>query len=111
MTRLSAPEPSSRSIFQQFTDKSDFKLENIEPQFQRRLTEAVLSGAQVLEQIVADNLTEAEAYKLEYEQMREYALAGKRELIDTANRLTRTFAHRAHRGLDRVGNPRASVGN
>lgn len=61
--------------------KRDFKLANIEPLFQRNLTEAVLSGATVIEQVMIDSLTEAAAYKLEYDQLREYVLAGKREQL------------------------------
>jgi hypothetical protein len=38
--------------------KRDYKLANIEPLFQRNLTEAVLSGATVIEQVLIDNLTE-----------------------------------------------------
>ena len=36
---------------------------------QRNLTKAVLSGAKVIEQVLADNLTETAAYKLEYEDI------------------------------------------
>jgi hypothetical protein len=61
--------------------KRDYKLSNIDPLFQRNLTEAVLSGAKVIEQVMIDNLTEAAAYKLEYDQLREYVLAGKREQL------------------------------
>jgi len=59
----------------------DYKLENIEARLQRHLTEAVLSGAEVIEQVIVDNLTEKEAYKLEYDHLREYVLAGKREQL------------------------------
>jgi hypothetical protein len=59
----------------------DYKLGNIGSRLQRNLTEAVISGAMVVEQIIVDNLTEKEAYKLEYEQLREYVLAGKREQL------------------------------
>jgi hypothetical protein len=61
--------------------KRDYKLANIEPLFQRNLTEAVLSGATVIEQVMIDNLTETAAYKIEYDQLREYVLAGKREQL------------------------------
>jgi hypothetical protein len=61
--------------------KRDYKLANIEPLFQRNLTEAVLSGATVIEQVLIDNLTEAAAYKHEYDKMHEYVLAGKREQL------------------------------
>ena len=61
--------------------KRDFRLENIEPLFQRNLTEAVLSGAKVIEQVLIDDLTEAMAYKLEYQHLREYVLAGKRDQL------------------------------
>jgi hypothetical protein len=45
------------------------------------LTEAVLSGAKAIEQVLIDNLTETTAYKLEYDQLRVYVLAGKREQL------------------------------
>jgi hypothetical protein len=47
----------------------------------RNLTEAVISGAKVIEQVIVDNLTEKEAHKLEYDHLREYVLAGKREQL------------------------------
>src|SRR5947208_13573437 len=59
----------------------DYRLRNIGSRLQRNLTEAVLSGAMVIEQILVDNLTEKAAYKLEYDQMREYVLTGKREQL------------------------------
>jgi len=39
----------------------------------------VLSGAKVIERVLVDNLTETAAYKLEYDQLREYVFAGKRD--------------------------------
>jgi hypothetical protein len=59
----------------------DYRLQNIGSRLQRNLTEAVLSGAKVIEQVLIDNLTETEAYRLEYDQLREYVLAGKREQL------------------------------
>jgi hypothetical protein len=59
----------------------DFKLRSIGSRLQRHLTEAVISGAEVIEQVIVDNLTEKEAYKLEYEHMRECVLAGKRDQL------------------------------
>ena len=58
-----------------------FKLRNIGSRFQQNLTRAVLSGAKVVEQILVDDLTEKEAYKLEYEKLREYVYAGKRDQL------------------------------
>ena len=43
-----------------------FKLKNVSPLFQRKLTEAVMKGAVVEEVVLADNLTPKQAYKLEY---------------------------------------------
>ena len=43
----------------------------------KNLTKAVLSGAKVVERVLADGLTDKEAYKLEYEKLREYVFAGK----------------------------------
>jgi hypothetical protein len=60
--------------------KRDFRLSNIGT-MQRNLTKAFLSGTQVIEQILIDNLTEKEAYKLEYDKLREYVLAGKRDQL------------------------------
>lgn len=59
----------------------DYRLHNIQSRLQRNLTEAVLSGAKVVEKVRVDNLTETAAYKLEYDQLREYVLAGSREQL------------------------------
>jgi hypothetical protein len=45
--------------------KRDFRLQSIGPRLQRNLTKAFLSGAEVIEQALIDNLTETAAYKLE----------------------------------------------
>lgn len=58
-----------------------FKLQSVGPRFQKKLTAAVLSGAKVVEQVLVDNLTEKAAYKLEYEKLQEYVLAGKRDQL------------------------------
>jgi hypothetical protein len=54
-----------------------FKLRSIGSRFQQNLTRAVISGANVVEQVLVDELTEKAAYKLEYEKLREYVYAGK----------------------------------
>jgi hypothetical protein len=59
----------------------EFRLENIGSRLQRNLTEAVLSGEKVVEQILIDGLSEKAAYKLEHDQLREYVLAGRREQL------------------------------
>ncbi len=59
----------------------DYRLENIGSRLQRKLTEAVLAGENVTEQVITENLTERAAYKLEYDQFRENVLAGKREQL------------------------------
>jgi hypothetical protein len=59
--------------------KRDFRL-NI-GRMQRNLTKAFLSGAQVIEQVLIDDLTEKDAYKLEYDKLREYVFAGKRDQL------------------------------
>jgi hypothetical protein len=61
--------------------KRDFRLRSIGSRLQRGLTKAFLSGAQVIEQVLMDDLTEKEAYKLEYDKLREYAFARKREQL------------------------------
>jgi hypothetical protein len=58
-----------------------FKLRSIGSRFQQNLTRAVLSGAKVVEQVLVDDLTEKEAYKLEYEKLRKYVYAGKRDQL------------------------------
>jgi hypothetical protein len=60
--------------------KRDFRLRSI-GRMQRNLTKAFLSGAQVIEQVLIDDLTEKEAYKLEYDKLREYVFAGKRDQL------------------------------
>lgn len=61
--------------------KRDFRLKSIGSRLQRNLTKAFLSGAQVIEQVLIDDLTEKDAYKLEYEKLREYVFAGKRDQL------------------------------
>jgi hypothetical protein len=61
--------------------KRDFRLQRIGSRLQRNLTKAFLSGAQVIEQILIDDLTETAAYKLEYGKLREYVFAGKRDQL------------------------------
>ena len=58
--------------------KRDFRLQSIGSRLQRNLTKAFLSGTQVIEQILIDDLTETAAYKLEYDKLRGYVFAGKR---------------------------------
>jgi hypothetical protein len=59
----------------------DFKLRSIGSRFQQNLTRAVISGAKVVEQVLVEELTEKAAYKLEYEKLREYVYAGKRDQL------------------------------
>ena len=59
----------------------DYRLQNIGSRLQQNLTHAVLSGAKVIELVLMDNLIEAAAYKLEYEKLREYVFAGKRDQL------------------------------
>ena len=61
--------------------KRDFRLRSIGSKLQRNLTKAFLSGAQVIEQVLIDDLTEKDAYKLEYDKLREYVFAGKRDQL------------------------------
>jgi hypothetical protein len=61
--------------------KRDFRLKSIGSRLQRNLTKAFLSGAQVIEQVLIDNLTETAAYKLEYDKLRENVFAGKGEQL------------------------------
>ena len=59
----------------------DYKVENIGSRLQQNLTKAVISGAKVMEEVLMDDLTEPAAYKLEYDKLREYVLAGKRDQL------------------------------
>ena len=61
--------------------KRDFRIQSIGSILQRNLTKAFLSGAKVIEQVLIDNLTEKAAYKLEYDKLREYVFAGKRDQL------------------------------
>ena len=68
-----------KEVRQRLTRK--FKLKNVSPFFQRKLTEAVMKGA-VIEQIVlADDLTSKQAYKLEYRHLERLVYAGNREQL------------------------------
>jgi hypothetical protein len=58
-----------------------FKLRSIGSRFQQNLTRAVISGAKVVEHVLVDGLTEKAAYKLEYEKLRDYVHAGKRDQL------------------------------
>src|SRR5947209_15645554 len=51
-----------KEVRQRLTRK--FKLRNVSPRFQQKLTEAVIKGARVEEIIIADNLTSKQAYQL-----------------------------------------------
>jgi len=63
-----------KEVSQRLTRK--FKLKNVSPFFQRKLTEAVMKGA-VIEQIVlADDLTSKQAYKLEYRHLERMVTRG-----------------------------------
>jgi hypothetical protein len=59
----------------------DYRLQNIGSRLQQNLTKAALSGAKVIERVLVDNLTETAAYKLEYDTLREYVFAGKRDQL------------------------------
>ena len=59
----------------------DYRLQNIGSRLQQNLTKAVLSGAKVTEHVLVDDLTEKAAYKLEYDKLREYVFAGKRDQL------------------------------
>jgi hypothetical protein len=68
-----------KEVRQRLTRK--FKLKNVSPFFQRRLTEAVMKGAVIEEIILADNLTSKQAYKLEYRHLERMVYAGNREQL------------------------------
>jgi hypothetical protein len=58
-----------------------FKLKNISPTFQQKLTEAVIKGAVVEEIVIADNLTSKQAYELEHRRMEQMVHDGKRRQL------------------------------
>ena len=68
-----------KEVRQRLTRK--FKLRNVSPLFQRKLTEAVIKGAGVEEIVLADNLTSKQAYKLEYRHLEKMVHAGKRQQL------------------------------
>jgi hypothetical protein len=68
-----------KEVRQRLTRK--FKLKNVSPFFQRKLTEAVMKGAVIEEIVLADNLTTKQAYKLEYGHMERMVYAGNREQL------------------------------
>jgi len=55
-----------------------FKLKNVSPIFQQKLTEAVIKGAVIEEIVIADNLTSKQAYELEHCRMEKMVHDGKR---------------------------------
>jgi hypothetical protein len=65
-----------REVRQRLTRK--FKLKNVGPIFQQKLTEAVIKGAVVEEIVIADNLTSKQAYELEHRRMEEMVHDGRR---------------------------------
>ena len=68
-----------KEVRQRLTRK--FKLKNIWPLSQRKLTEAVMKGAVIEEIVLADNLTSKQAYKLEYRHLERMVYAGNREQL------------------------------
>jgi len=68
-----------KEVRQRLTRK--FKLKNVSPFFQRKLTEAVMKGAVIEEIVLADNLTSKQAYKLEYGHLERMVYAGNREQL------------------------------
>lgn len=58
-----------------------FRLKNVSPFFQRKLTEAVMKHAVIEEIVLADNLTSKQAYELEYRHLERMVYAGNREQL------------------------------
>jgi hypothetical protein len=63
-----------KEVRQRLTRK--FKLKNVWPLIQRKLTEAVMKGAVIEEIVLADNLTSKQAYKLEHRHLERLVYAG-----------------------------------
>ena len=59
----------------------DFKLDRVWPLFQRNLTEAVMKGAEVTEEVLTEGLTDKASYELEHKILKEFVLDGKREQL------------------------------
>jgi hypothetical protein len=68
-----------KEVRQRLTRK--FKLKNVWPLFQRKLTKAVMKGAVIEEIVLADNLTSKQAYKLEHRHLERLVYAGNREQL------------------------------
>jgi hypothetical protein len=68
-----------KEVRQRLTRK--FKLKNVWPLIQRKLTEAVMKGAVIEEIVLADNLTSKQAYKLEHRHLERLVYAGNREQL------------------------------
>ncbi len=56
----------------------DFKLENIGSLFQRKLTETVMQGAEIVEELLVEGLTDKDAYQVEHDKLKEFVFDGKR---------------------------------
>jgi hypothetical protein len=52
--------------------RSDVKIRNLFPHFRKMLVSAVRRGSNIAEKIVASNLTDGEAYKVEWQMIRNY---------------------------------------
>ena len=59
----------------------DFKLDRVWPLLQRNLTEAVMKGAEVTEEVLTEGLTEKASYELEHKLFKEFVFDGKREQL------------------------------
>jgi hypothetical protein len=59
----------------------DFKLKNIGPLFQRKLTEAVMQGAEIVEEVLVEGLTDKDAYQFEHDKLKEFVFDGKRDQL------------------------------
>ena len=68
-----------KEVRQRLTRK--FKLKNVWPLIQRKLTEAVMKGGVIEEIVLADNLTSKQAYKLEHRHLERLVYAGNRKQV------------------------------
>ena len=59
----------------------EFKLENIGSFFQRKLTEAVMQGAEIVEELLVDDLTDKGSYRVEHDKLKEIVFDGKRNQL------------------------------
>jgi hypothetical protein len=62
--------------------RSDVKIRNLFPHFRKMLVSAVRRGSNIAEKIVASNLTDGEAYKVEWQMIRNYHKSARWPVVE-----------------------------